>query len=144
MRTAIFPGSFDPFTAGHLDVLDSALKLFDKVIVAVGYNSNKTTGFFPVDIRIKIIKDAIKPYGERVDVCCYKQLTIDLCHKLGVNFIVRGLRTTTPRPTGCSTRMWSPFTSRPATNTHSFPPPLSETFSSTTATPLLSCPPELT
>ena len=95
MRTAIFPGSFDPFTAGHLDVLDSALKLFDKVIVAVGYNSNKTTGFFPVDIRIKIIKDSIKHYGNRVDVCCYKELTIDLCHKLGVNFIVRGLRTTT-------------------------------------------------
>ncbi|MBR5075195.1 MAG: pantetheine-phosphate adenylyltransferase [Bacteroidales bacterium] len=96
MRTAIFPGSFDPFTAGHLDVLDSALKLFDKVIVAVGYNSTKTTsGFFPVDIRIKIIKDAVKHYKDRVDVCCYKELTIDLCHRLGVNFIVRGLRTTT-------------------------------------------------
>ncbi len=96
MRTAIFPGSFDPFTAGHLDVLDSALKLFDKVIVAVGYNSNKaTSGFFPVDIRMKIIRDSIKQYGSRVDVCCYKELTIDLCHRLGVNFIVRGLRTTT-------------------------------------------------
>ena len=58
MRTAIFPGSFDPFTAGHLDVLDSALKLFDKVIVAVGYNSNKAAGFFPVDIRMKIIRDS--------------------------------------------------------------------------------------
>ncbi len=96
MRTAIFPGSFDPFTAGHLDVLDSALKLFDKVIVAVGYNSNKArSGFFPVDIRMKIIKDSVKQYGKKVDVCCYKELTIELCHKLGVNFIVRGLRTTT-------------------------------------------------
>ena len=96
MRTAIFPGSFDPFTLGHLDVLESALKLFDKVIVAVGYNSNKaTSGWFPVDIRIKIIKDSVKPFGNRVDVCCYKELTIDLCHRLGVNFIVRGLRTTT-------------------------------------------------
>ena len=76
MRTAIFPGSFDPFTAGHLDVLDSALKLFDKVIVAVGYNSNKAAGFFPVDIRMKIIRDSIKQYGKRVAVCCYTGLTI--------------------------------------------------------------------
>lgn len=96
MRTAIFPGSFDPFTLGHLDVLESALKIFDKVIIAVGYNSNKAKGgFFPVKTRISIIKDAIKPYGKKVDVCSYKDLTISLCKKLNVKFIVRGLRTTT-------------------------------------------------
>ena len=72
------------------------MKIFDKVIVAVGYNANKAAcGFFPVDTRIKIIKEAIKPYGERVSVCSYKDLTINLCKKLGVNFIVRGLRNTT-------------------------------------------------
>ncbi|MBR3303188.1 MAG: pantetheine-phosphate adenylyltransferase [Bacteroidales bacterium] len=96
MRTAIFPGSFDPFTLGHLDVLESALKIFDKVIVAVGYNSSKLkSGFFPVDLRMKIIADATKAFGKRVEVCCYKELTIELCRKMDVKFIVRGLRTTT-------------------------------------------------
>lgn len=96
MRTAIFPGSFDPFTLGHQDVLESALKIFDKVIVAVGYNANKATcGFFPVDTRVKIIKEATKCYGKKVEVCSYKDLTINLCKKLGVKFIVRGLRNTT-------------------------------------------------
>ncbi len=96
MTTAIFPGSFDPFTLGHLDVLESALKIFNKVIIAVGYNSKKgKNGFFSVEDRVKIVKDAIKPYGKRVDVCSYKELTIELCKKLNVKFIVRGLRTTT-------------------------------------------------
>lgn len=96
MRTAVFPGSFDPFTLGHQDVLESALKIFDKVIVAVGYNASKAhKGFFPVETRIKIIQQAIEPFGKRVDVCSYKELTIDLCRKLDVKFIVRGLRTTT-------------------------------------------------
>ncbi len=96
MRTAIFPGSFDPFTLGHQDVLESALKIFDKVIIAVGYNANKATcGFFPVDTRIKIVEDAIKPYGKKVSVCSYKDLTINLCKRLNVKFIVRGLRNTT-------------------------------------------------
>ena len=93
MRTAIFPGSFDPFTIGHYDVLISALKLFDKVIIAVGYNSSKS-GYFSPCTRVKIIEDAIKGL-EHVEVCTYSELTIDLCKRLGVNYIVRGLRTTT-------------------------------------------------
>lgn len=96
MRTAIFPGSFDPFTLGHLDVLDSALKLFDRVIVAVGCNATKAQkGFFPVKTRVDIINEAIKPYGKKVSVCSYSELTVELCRKLDVKFIVRGLRTTT-------------------------------------------------
>lgn len=96
MRTAIFPGSFDPFTLGHLDVLDSSLKLFDKVIVAVGFNSAKNkSGYFPVETRVKIIEDAVKPYGDRVSVCSYCDLTIELCERLDAKFIVRGLRSTT-------------------------------------------------
>lgn len=93
MRTAIFPGSFDPFTVGHFDVLESALKLFDKVIIAVGYNSTKK-GFFTPDKRVEIIKQATA-HMPNVDVCKYQELTIELCRKLGVNFIIRGLRTTT-------------------------------------------------
>lgn len=93
MKTAIFPGSFDPFTLGHLDVLRSALTLFDKVIVAVGFNSSKS-GFFDPDTRVDIIKKSVEEL-ERVEVCSYKGLTVDFCKEKGVNVIVRGLRTTT-------------------------------------------------
>ena len=93
MRTAIFPGSFDPFTVGHYDVLISALQLFDKVIIAVGYNSSKM-GYFKPDIRVDIIKEATKELMN-IEVCTYSELTIDLCKRLNVNYIVRGLWTTT-------------------------------------------------
>lgn len=93
MKTAIFPGSFDPFTLGHLDVLHSALKFFDKVIVAVGYNSLKK-GFFDPATRVEIIKQAVSGL-DNVEVCSYTGLTVDLCHEKDVHCIVRGLRTTT-------------------------------------------------
>ena len=93
MRTALFPGSFDPFTIGHYEVLESALKIFDKVIVAVGYNSAKK-GFFAPQTRVEIIKQATANL-KNVEVCTYSGLTIDLCHQLGVKNIIRGLRTTT-------------------------------------------------
>lgn len=93
MKTAIFPGSFDPFTLGHMDVLQSALNLFDKVIVAIGYNSTKN-GFFSPEQRIEIIKAATKDMAN-VEVCAYQGLTVDLCHRKNVSFIIRGLRTTT-------------------------------------------------
>lgn len=92
MRTAIFPGSFDPFTIGHYEVLEQALGLFDKVIVAVGYNSAKT-GFFTPQTRVEIIKEAVS-HLENVEVCSYSGLTIDACRNLGANHIIRGLRTT--------------------------------------------------
>ncbi len=94
MRTAIFPGSFDPFTIGHYDVLESALKLFDKVIIAVGYNATKQGGYYAPDVRLQIIEDATK-HLQNVEVCTYTGLTIDLCKKLDVKYIIRGLRTTT-------------------------------------------------
>jgi pantetheine-phosphate adenylyltransferase len=97
MKIAIFPGSFDPFTAGHLDVLNSALKIFDKVIIAVGYNMLKK-GFFPHETRVQIIKDSIIDLvdaGANIEVCSFTGLTVDLCRKYGAHFVVRGLRTTT-------------------------------------------------
>lgn len=93
MRTALFPGSFDPFTMGHMDILRSALKMFDKVIVAVGYNSAKS-GFFHPDLRVEIIKDATSGL-ENVEVCSYRGLTVDFCKEMGAGYIIRGLRTTT-------------------------------------------------
>lgn len=93
MRTALFPGSFDPFTMGHMDILRSALKMFDRVIVAVGYNSAKS-GFFHPELRVQIIRDAVAGL-ENVEVCSYRGLTVDFCKEMGVNCIIRGLRTTT-------------------------------------------------
>lgn len=97
MKTALFPGSFDPFTLGHLDVLESALRLFDEVVVAVGCNSSKH-GFFPPDVRLRIIEDSIAPLraaGHRIRVCTYNGLTVSFCREQQIPNIVRGLRTTT-------------------------------------------------
>lgn len=94
MRTAIFPGSFDPFTLGHLDVLRSALQLFDKVIVAVGYNSTKNGGFFDPETRVEIIRKVTKDLPN-VEVCSYTGMTVDIARTKGASCIVRGLRTTT-------------------------------------------------
>lgn len=97
MKVAIFPGSFDPFTIGHKDVVTSSLNLFDKVIIAVGYNSSKT-GFLPVETRIQIIKDSVADLvanGSNIEVISYTGLTIDACKKHNAAFIVRGIRTTT-------------------------------------------------
>lgn len=96
-RTAIFPGSFDPFTLGHMDVLQSALKLFDKIYIAVGYNHLKH-GFLPPQTRVRLIQDAVRPLlgdGADIEVVSYTGLTVDLCRDKGTNFIIRGLRTTT-------------------------------------------------
>ena len=94
MKTALFPGSFDPFTLGHLDVLRSALQLFDKVIVAVGYNGAKNGGFFNPDTRVEMIKKATEGM-EGVEVCSYTGMTYKAAREMGASCIVRGLRTTT-------------------------------------------------
>lgn len=93
MKIAVFPGSFDPFTLGHLDVLNSALKLFDKIVVAVGYNVKKN-GLFSTEERLKIMNESVKGL-DRVEVASYSGLTIDYCNRIGARFIIRGLRTTT-------------------------------------------------
>ena len=93
MKVAVFPGSFDPFTLGHLEVLKSALKIFDKVIVAIGNNASKG-GFFPIELKVQIAKDAVADLPN-VEVCSFSGLTVDFCVKKGAKFIVRGMRTTT-------------------------------------------------
>ena len=90
-RIALFPGSFDPFTAGHESVVRRAMPLFDKIIIAIGYNINKS-GYFPLDKRIQWIKDVFE--GEdKVEVTSYSKLTIDYCKDVKAQFILRGLRT---------------------------------------------------
>lgn len=90
MRKAIFPGSFDPFTLGHLDILKRSLLLFDEITVGVGKNINKKT-MFTENQRISFIKDCFKN-EPKIKVESYEGLTINFCKKIGANFIVRGIR----------------------------------------------------
>ncbi len=89
-RKALFPGSFDPFTAGHLNILKRALTMFDEVVVAVGINQDKR-GFFDMDKRLDIIHQAVADLPG-VSVIQYDNLTIDTCRELGIRHIVRGVR----------------------------------------------------
>lgn len=88
--TALFPGSFDPFTAGHLNILKRALTMFDNVVVAVGINQDKR-GFFDMDKRLDIIRQATAGVAG-VSVIQYDNLTVDTCRALGIKHIVRGVR----------------------------------------------------
>ena len=82
----MFPGSFDPFTAGHLNILKRALTMFDEVVVAVGVNIDKR-GFFPNEKRLDIIRQATAGL-EGVSVIQYDNLTIDKCHELGIRNMI--------------------------------------------------------
>ncbi len=89
-KKALFPGSFDPFTAGHLNILNRALTMFDEVVVAVGINQDKR-GFFTMDQRMDIVRQATRGL-DGVSIIKYDNLTIDTCRELGIRHIVRGVR----------------------------------------------------
>ncbi len=93
MRIGIYPGSFDPLTKGHLDVIERSIGLCDRLIVAVAKNSAKKA-LFSVEERIEIINNCCKNIGN-VEVATFEGLLVDYCKKEGVSFIVRGLRSTT-------------------------------------------------
>ena len=88
----LFPGSFDPFTLGHADIVQRALGLFDEVVVAVGYNEQKK-GWMPVEERVEAIRKLYKD-EPRVRVESYTGLTVDFAREKGITAIVRGVRTT--------------------------------------------------
>ncbi|WP_298761551.1 pantetheine-phosphate adenylyltransferase [uncultured Psychroserpens sp.] len=90
MKRAIFPGSFDPITLGHHDIIKRSVKLFDEVIVAIGINAEKKY-MFSLEERQQFIEDAFKDEPS-VKVVTYKGLTVDFCKKNNVEFILRGLR----------------------------------------------------
>jgi pantetheine-phosphate adenylyltransferase len=94
-KTAIYPGTFDPITYGHIDVIKKALKLFDKVVVAVSDGNNKNYLFNSVE-RINIVKKALffdlKLDKKKIELIAFKSLTTDLCKKHKSNIILRGLR----------------------------------------------------
>ena len=91
MTIAIYPGSFDPITNGHIDILKSGAEIFDKVIIAVSYNINKK-GFFPIDVRTKLIEESIKDIPN-VEVDSFQGLTVEYAKKRNAAVLLRGLRT---------------------------------------------------
>ncbi len=90
MKIAVYPGSFDPITCGHLDIIKRSCKLFDKVIVAVLNNSEKTP-LFSVDERVEFIRKCTRDIAN-CDVESFSGLLVDFAHKVGANSVIRGLR----------------------------------------------------
>ncbi|MCH8545792.1 MAG: pantetheine-phosphate adenylyltransferase [Cryomorphaceae bacterium] len=89
-RIAVFPGSFDPITMGHYDIVTRALPLFDRIVIAIGINANKKY-MFDLDTRMGFIKQVFA-HEPQIEVKYYEGLTVDFCKKIGANFILRGLR----------------------------------------------------
>jgi len=90
MRRALFPGSFDPLTLGHYDIIKRGIQLFDEVVVAIGINASKKY-MFSLDERKKFIEQAFEG-NSKVKVTTYQGLTVDFCREIEAEFILRGLR----------------------------------------------------
>ena len=90
MNKAVFPGSFDPITLGHVDIINRALPLFDELQIAIGVNVDKKY-MFDIDTRIQMIKDVFED-EPKIKVVHYTGLTVDFCHQNKLSFILRGLR----------------------------------------------------
>jgi len=88
---AIYPGSFDPFTNGHLDIVERALKVVDRLVIGI-LNNTKKKGLFTIDQRIELIKEALHEYQDRVEVESFEGLLVDYCRRKEVPVVIRGLR----------------------------------------------------
>ena len=90
MKKAVFPGSFDPLTLGHCDVIHKSIDLFDEIIIAIGENSTKES-MFSLDERKQFINEEFSNQS-KIKTLTYQGLTVDFCKEINANFIVRGLR----------------------------------------------------
>ncbi|MEO7047593.1 MAG: pantetheine-phosphate adenylyltransferase [Ferruginibacter sp.] len=90
MRICVFPGTFDPVTLGHTDIIDRALPLFDKLVIGIGRNINKEP-MFSEQQRLEWLRDIYKD-NDKVEALVYEGLTVECCKKVGANFILRGIR----------------------------------------------------
>lgn len=93
-KIAVFPGSFDPFTMGHHDIVLRSLNLFDEVIIGVGYNSTKKNRYFDIELMVSKI-EGVYTDDDRVKVIVYNELTSTLAKNYNAQFLIRGLRNTT-------------------------------------------------
>ena len=87
----MFPGSFDPFTIGHENIVNRGLDIFDEIVVAVGYNAKKD-GFLPLENRLRLIREVFKD-ETRVKVSSYTSLTVEYAKEVKATYLLRGLRT---------------------------------------------------
>jgi pantetheine-phosphate adenylyltransferase len=91
-RTAVYPGSFDPMTNGHTDLVRRSLQVFDRVVVAVLSNPNKDASWFTPEERVEMIREIFKAEGNRIEADTFSGLLVDYAESKGANVIVRGLR----------------------------------------------------
>ncbi len=89
-KIALFPGSFDPYTVGHHDILCRALPLFDKIVIVIGINRNKKP-YFPLEGRLDALKELYKG-NDKIEITTYSTLTTDLAKTIGAQYIIRGVR----------------------------------------------------
>lgn len=93
-RIALFPGSFDPFTKGHEDIVLRGLTLFDEIIIALGYNTQKSARYFEINMMIEHIERAFEKYPN-IKVVKFSELTAEFARRNGARYLLRGLRNTT-------------------------------------------------
>jgi len=93
-RIALFPGSFDPFTKGHEDIVLRGLMLFDEIYICIGYNSQKDSRYFKIELMIEKIQSTFVEYPQ-IKVLTYSELTAELARRSNANYLLRGLRNTT-------------------------------------------------
>src|SRR5689334_8526360 len=90
MHIALFPGTFDPVTFGHVDIIDRALPLFDKLYIGIGVNSNKQP-MFPAEVRVQWINEIYRN-EPKVEAIMYEGLTVECCKRIDATYVVRGIR----------------------------------------------------
>jgi pantetheine-phosphate adenylyltransferase len=93
-KIALFPGSFDPFTRGHEDIVLRGLRIFDEIVISVGYNSEKSSRYFPVEKMVKYIEKTFQKYPA-INVLTYAELTAEFARKHNAKYLLRGIRNTT-------------------------------------------------
>jgi pantetheine-phosphate adenylyltransferase len=89
-RICLFPGTFDPITLGHVDVIERSVSLFDKLVIGIGINSTKAP-MFSIEQRVEWMKEIFKN-DPRIEIAGYQGLTVNFCHEVGANYILRGIR----------------------------------------------------
>ena len=93
-KIALFPGSFDPFTKGHEDIVLRGLRLFDEIIISIGYNQAKSSRYFPIEKMVDCIQRTFREYPA-IRVVTYAELTAGFARKHGAHYLLRGIRNTT-------------------------------------------------